>query len=216
MPFRSPGERSQASKADIFPSLSRPFTRPPLSDLSLSRLWTSSTTRVPSTPSILAPLTARSTAVSNRSPARATSSDTSASTTTSGAASPPLAQSRQPGADEKVVLRSPWICDWPGCKRDFIQRSALIVHQRTQSVSLSPSQTLIGELIRGTTARANGRTDVRSAAATRPSAIPAVSLATDACVPASRALRIRTPLRSAYARRFILASGLTTAPSRLV
>lgn len=129
---------------------------------------------------------------------------------------PPLAQSRQPGADEKVVLRSPWICDWLGCKRDFIQRSALIVHQRTQSVSLSPSQTLIGELIRGTTARANGRTDVRSAAATRPSAIPAVSLATDACVPASRALRIRTPLRSAYARRFILASGLTTAPSRLV
>lgn len=34
----------------------------------------------------------------------------------------------------RPCVRSPWKCEWQGCRRDFIQRSALVVHMRTQCV----------------------------------------------------------------------------------
>lgn len=94
--------------------------------------WTSTTsfTSIGANGRSIAP----SRAAPNPSLGRATSSATSAFIPTRGASIRDLGFLR--GSTTVLIFRPlrgrPWVCEWPDCNRDFIQRSALIVHQRTQ------------------------------------------------------------------------------------
>lgn len=95
--------------------------------------WTSTTsfTSIGANDRSIAP----SRAAPNPSLERATSSATSAFIPTKGASIRELGLCAG-GSMAVLIFRPlrgrPWICEWPDCNRDFIQRSALIVHQRTQ------------------------------------------------------------------------------------